>query len=255
MNQHGPAMANVLAKNQTCLLELEISCNLQSMAGEAIIHMLHSNTTLQTLGLDIDYLDGFGDSLASVLLPEHNTTLKTLHLRLVREESVLGAEDADEEDNGSDPDVARTKISESKALSNVHSIVKALEKNASLEHLHMNFYHLSPDTVREALVEPFSALVETNFVLKNLSLRGEHNFVRFDDSGLVDFKLKLNQAGRHNLLVGHVTICGKENTPDDRGAVAPRAAWVEAIIEQNQKHELSIVFYLLSMNPSLCTRS
>ena len=252
INRHGQAMASILAQNQTSLRELEISSNLEAVAGQSVIAMLRNNTTLHTLGLDIDYVDGFGASLASVFLPEHNTTLKTLHLRLVGNESAPTAKDADgEESSGTEMDSRenKQKTRESKTFCNACTLIEALKHNISLEHLHMNFYQLTPDSVSEALVEPVSELLQTNFVLKNLTLRGQHTFVRLGPE--LDFLLKLNRAGRYNLLAGDAISNNNNKFSDTRcGLAAPRAEWVEAI--SNNQNDASIVFYLVSMNPSLC---
>lgn len=254
INRHGPATASILAQNQTSLRELEISSNLETIAGQLFIAALRSNTTLHTLGLDIDYFDGFGESLASVLLPEHNTTLKTLHLRLVGSDNALTtAEDSDDEEGGDNEMESKDnkeKTRRSKTLSNARTLIKAMKQNVSLEHLHMNFYHVTPDAVSAALVEPFSELLQTNFVLQNLTLRGKHTFVRLGPQ--LDFQLKLNQAGRYSLLAGGEAISNNDNILSEKrcGLAAPRAEWVEVI--SNNQNDASIVFYLISMNPSLC---
>jgi len=324
LNHYGPVMARAWAKpahtpttkaatttNQNCdddcsgiklqpttsaLRELEISTNLQCTAGQAIIEMLQTNTSLEKIGLDIDYNDQFGDALASVLSPGHNSTLKRLHLRLVGQDDVQEEEEEEEateaeqeeaievantrqgnwggrillDENGNGDDdgnnnnhiddddgigevdssrrdnnrSATEKDQVSKCLSNAQTFIKAMEKNTSLEHVHMNFYHISRGKVHDALLESVSSLLETNFVLQHLSLRGEHNFVDLGET--IDFRLRLNQAGRYRLLLGD-----EQGRTAGDGVVAPKIEWVQMILSHQQ--DLSIVFYLLSMNPSLCS--
>jgi len=288
VNQHGTAMARVLASNN-CLQELEISSNLQYEAGQAMINMLRTNTCLQTLGLDLDYVDGFGEAFASVFHSQRikkrrtkTSALKTLHLRMVQAEpnvegahnnNVEHAEEVDailsntnNDDNNNDHDVTDSNEKpQSQALANILCIIRALETNVTLEHLHMNFYHLGPDYVCSKLDRAFSNLLEKNFMLQHMSLRGCHTFVRLQHDPDIGFKLQLNQAGRYHLLMGGQNygdgnsddvvdddVGVDEDEPKEEGTMAPKEDWVKTITQF--KEDISISFYLLSMNPSLCSK-
>ncbi|CAB9503767.1 expressed unknown protein [Seminavis robusta] len=278
LNRHGPAIAKALSTRQSQnhntgggLHELEISSNLQRPAGNAMIEMLHCNTTLDSIGLDLEYAE-YGEPLSQVLLQQpacdnnnnndpnnnnSNASLKTLHLRLVadeEEESAIEDPPQDHDDatndgtepdaegvNDSDSDNETTTTSvETATLANAKMLLTALESNDTLEHLHMNFYHISPDDVQSTLIPCVEQLLQINFVLKDLTLRGRHDFTHLSDKAR--FGLRLNRAGRYELLLG-----GNNNND---GGLAPRTKWIDTIAAHQQ--EVDIVFYLLSTNPSLC---
>lgn len=227
LNEYGPVMADALQRGK--LEELEISSNLQSTAGNAMANMLESNTRLKTLGFDIDYVE-YGQSLARVLQSGCNQTLQNLHLRVVGGAPIVIAEDPDETEEELNKYTARI-------LSEAQTILKALEQNTVLENLHINFYTIPPKKVENELIEDLEQLLLENFVLKNLTLRGNHSFSELGPK--VGMLLRLNRAGRGDLLLGEQGV--------------PRSRWVEAILAHQA--DTDIVFYFLSTNPSLCSFS
>lgn len=252
LNRHGYAIANALCQARS-LKELEISSSLHSNAGNAIIHMLQTNRTLETLGLDLDYVD-YGQALASVFQPGGNTTLQTLRLRLVGTEEAAVVAEQPNEAGGNDDDAEEVEEQVASdnpnhnsrkhnylitgTLINAQTLITALESNTSLEHMHLNFYNIDPDHIQSTLVPFAERLLKVNFVLKDLTLRGKHNFTRLSEKA--QFCLRLNRAGRYSLLLG-----GGQG--DD---MAPRSLWVETIAAHQE--DVSIVYYLLSTSPSLC---
>jgi hypothetical protein len=252
LNLHGYAIANALCQSRS-LKELEISSTIHTDAGNAIIHMLQTNRTLETLGLDLDYVE-YGQALARVFQPGCNTTLKTLRLRLVGTEEAAVAEEPDQAGGNDDHDDAEDEDEqladvnpnqdssnsklETGTLTNAQTLITALESNTSLEHMHLNFYNIDPEHVQSTLIPFAERLLTVNFVLKDLTLRGKHNFTRLSEDA--QFCLRLNRAGRYALLLG-----GSQS--DD---MAPRCLWVETIAAHQQ--DVSIVYYLLSTSPSLC---
>lgn len=105
-------------------------------------------------------------------------------------------------------------------------VTEVLQANSSLRRLDLYFNgHISP-RIREA----FTEMLRRNYVLLDLNgsvWRGQSN-------SEIDFYLRLNRAGRGDLLTEHTS----------------RAQWLDTLI--SQKDDLSIVFSLLSMNPSMC---
>lgn len=105
-------------------------------------------------------------------------------------------------------------------------ITEVLQGNCSLKRLDLYFNGCISPRIREA----FTEMLRRNYVLLDLNgsvWRGQSN-------SEIDFYLRLNRAGRGDLLTEH----------------ASRARWVDTMI--SQKDDLSIVFSLLSMNPSVC---
>lgn len=105
-------------------------------------------------------------------------------------------------------------------------ITDVLQANSSLKRLDLYFNGSISPRIREA----FTEMLRRNYVLLDLNgsvWRGQSN-------SEIDFYLRLNRAGRGDLLTEHAT----------------RARWVDTMI--SQKDDLSIVFSLLSMNPSVC---
>lgn len=105
-------------------------------------------------------------------------------------------------------------------------ITEILQANSSLRRLDLYFNGHISSRIREA----FTEMLRRNYVLLDLNgsvWRGQSN-------SEIDFYLRLNRAGRGDLLTEH----------------ASRAQWLDTLI--SQKDDLSIVFSLLSMNPSMC---
>ena len=104
-------------------------------------------------------------------------------------------------------------------------ITEVLQANSSLKRLDLYFNGHISSRIREA----FTEMLRRNYVLLDLNgsvWRGQSN-------SEIDFYLRLNRAGRGDLLTEH----------------ASRAQWLDTLI--SQKDDLSIVFSLLSMNPSI----
>ena len=105
-------------------------------------------------------------------------------------------------------------------------ITEILQNNSTLKRLDLFFNGTISPRIREA----FTEMLRRNYVLLDLNgsvWRGQSNLE-------IDFYLRLNRAGRGNLLTEHAT----------------RHQWLDTLI--SQKDDLSIVFSLLLMNPSLC---
>jgi len=105
-------------------------------------------------------------------------------------------------------------------------ITEILQFNSSLKRLDLFFNGSISPRIREA----FTEMLRRNYVLLDLNgsvWRGQSN-------SEIDFYLRLNRAGRGDLLTEHAT----------------RAQWVDTMI--SQREDLSIVFSLLLMNPSIC---
>ena len=105
-------------------------------------------------------------------------------------------------------------------------ITEVLQANSSLKRLDLFFNGSISPRIREA----FTEMLRLNYRLLDLNgsvWRGQCN-------SEIDFYLRLNRAGRGDLLTEH----------------ASRAQWVDTMI--SQRDDLSIVFSLLLMNPSIC---
>lgn len=105
-------------------------------------------------------------------------------------------------------------------------ITEVLQRNSTLKRLDLFFNGPINPRIREA----FTEMLRCNYVLLDLNgsvWRGQSNLE-------LDFLLRLNRAGRGDLLTEHAT----------------RKQWVETLI--SQQDDLSIVFSLLSMNPLIC---
>lgn len=104
-------------------------------------------------------------------------------------------------------------------------ITEVLQANSSLKRLDLFFNGSISPRIREA----FTEMLRRNYVLLDLNgsvWRGQSN-------SEIDFYLRLNRAGRGDLLTEHAT----------------RKQWVETMI--SQRGDLSILFSILSMNPSI----
>jgi len=104
-------------------------------------------------------------------------------------------------------------------------ITEILQANCSLKRLDLFFNGFISPRIREA----FTEMLRRNYRLLDLNgsvWRGQSNLE-------IDFYLRLNRAGRGDLLTEH----------------SSRSQWVDTLI--SQRDDLSIVFSLLSMNPSL----
>lgn len=105
-------------------------------------------------------------------------------------------------------------------------ITEVLQMNSTLKRLDLFFNGTISARIREA----FTEMLRKNYVLLDLNgsvWRGQSNLE-------IDFYLRLNRAGRANLLTEHAT----------------RAQWIETLI--SQKQDLSIIFSLVLMNPLVC---
>ena len=105
-------------------------------------------------------------------------------------------------------------------------ITEILRANSSLKRLDLFFNGCISPRIREA----FTEMLRQNYRLLDLNgsvWRGQSN-------SEIDFYLRLNRAGRGDLLTEH----------------ASRSRWVDTMI--SQRDDLSIVFSLLLMNPSIC---
>lgn len=105
-------------------------------------------------------------------------------------------------------------------------ITEILQFNSGLKRLDLFFNGCISTRIREA----FTEMLRRNYRLLDLNgsvWRGQAN-------SEIDFYLRLNRAGRGDLLTEH----------------ASRSQWVDTMI--SQRDDLSIVFSLLSMNPSIC---
>ena len=91
---------------------------------------------------------------------------------------------------------------------------------------------LQMERLSQAFLEPFAEVMASNIALGELLIGPVHQRIHFCDR--VRFCLKLNQAGRKELL-----------EPNE----ASRNQWVETLVANVD--DLDVLFYFLSMNPSL----
>jgi hypothetical protein len=108
-------------------------------------------------------------------------------------------------------------------------IAEALKFNQSLKVLELHGRNNDSDA-KIAIEAAFLDMLQTNnYALTRLKLfNDEHSFIKPD----IDFYLKLNQAGRGDLL---------------QNANATKSEWIQALA--NVRHDLSCLYYFLSTNP------
>ena len=215
-NQHMESMAEALRHNQV-LQSIQIRYALDKAAAHAFFHMLEINASIKTVDIDMNCWDMYGCHLGNAF--RMNNTLQNVEL------NVFG--------NYENVEV------------NAASIAKAVGVNTTLRRLCLTFHiplHQPGDDVATsegeferlscAFSEPFAKVMPNNFALGVLLVGPVHRRVQFDDD--VRYFLKLNHAGRRELL-----------EPNE----ASRNEWVETLI--GNQDDLDVLFYFLSMNPSL----
>lgn len=214
-NPSMPIIAEALSRNSV-LQSIQICYALDQNSASAFFRMLEKNSTIKTVDIDMDCWDMYGQPLGRAL--KANNTLKNLEL------NVFGDDDHVE--------------------ANALSIAKSLEENTSLRRLYLTFHKplqradnetsaVDPlERLSNAFLEPFAKVMQSNLSLGDLRVGPIHQRICFDDR--VNFILKLNYAGRRELL-----------EPNE----ASRNVWVETLI--NYRDDLNVLFYFLSMNPSL----
>jgi hypothetical protein len=162
----------------------------------AMAQQLKHNTTLTELTIRSHGLGkAAGEAIADLLLV--NTTLQVINLDLDRPEYGLG-------------------------------IARALHKNTSLTCLDVWVWDGSEED-STTITETFTTMLKHNHVLRFLTFQG------LDwNNPHVDFYLRLNRAGRQQLL---------QNFDD-------KPQWVDVLIRQ--KEDIAVVYHFLSLSPQVC---
>jgi hypothetical protein len=213
-NTHMAAIASALGQNKS-LRHLQIRYALDMGACKAVFQMLQHNTSLDSIDIDMDSWDNYGQTLAVALIA--NQYLRDFELNVYGNDGCI----------------------ETNAL----TLAKALTYNTSLRRLCLTFHnrlHQSDaeqkallDRLASAFVGPFSNIMTRNYALETLEVGLVHRRVIFDD--VVMYYLKMNQAGRKKLVY--------------QPNAASRKQWVETLI--GYRDDLDVLFYFLSMNPKL----
>lgn len=214
-NQSMPMLADGLRRNQS-LRSIQIRYALNENAALAFFRMLQDNTSIEAADIDMDCWGGYGQPLGDAL--KVNQRLEDLELNIYGNDEHLEA--------------------------NAVSIGKSLEDNAFLRRLCVTFQDplqqedgdsslaVKRERMSQAFCGPFDEVMASNVVLGELLIGTVGERVHFGDC--VQFCLKLNQAGRKELLA-----------PNE----APRSQWIKTLIANVD--DLDVLFYFLSMNPSL----
>lgn len=118
-------------------------------------------------------------------------------------------------------------------------IAQGLEQNQSIEYFSLCGYA----TISPSSQEAFATLLRKNTTLVHCSVESENSTTSLpeDLQILSEMYLKLNECGRKELL-------SDGTTTDD---AAPPPKWIDALWKM--RHNLNALFYLLSMNPTLCS--
>jgi hypothetical protein len=215
------------------------SCSLDCTDASSIASMMESNSTLESLVFYCDRWNDYGPSLARSL--EKNTTLKRLEVGIGK--SGKNSESLD----STMPDMNELHKNAAMDISN------ALKDNAdtSLRHLCLCLSNGKGGELYQAYMEPFEHMLETNYTLQSFLLQGENSFSTISPNAA--FLMKLNQRSvldRRRLFQGKQIMKRMQNSRDTNAEEDP---WIESLIQH--QGDLSILFYLLSRNPSLLVSS
>ena len=124
-----------------------------------------------------------------------------------------------------------------KGKQNAEHIVKiaeALQENASLKRLTIEYRHLLNISFDPSTLAKFGQLLEENYSIEDIIFLSNAT-PGIGQNALVSMYLKLNQLGRGALIQGDQTS---------------RKQWIEKLLEVNDY--LDGIYYFLSMNPLLC---
>lgn len=213
-DDHIAAMSRALATSAT-LQELQFSCELGRVGCTAIGQLLAVNTSLTNLTLQLNELKMNDNLVIETQRPQGNDR------------------------NSSQPDSTSSRKDPSLR------IALALETNNCLQYFCLSGYAKISRHSRES----FAVLLRENMTLLNCELDLQ-NSPRLPDNlhQEANMFLKLNELGRKKLLQG---CCSNDDhnpllLQDDS---SPQK-WVQVLWEV--RHDLDALFYLLSLNPTLC---
>lgn len=210
-NQHMALMTDAMRTSQT-LQNLQVRYALDQTAAHLFFRFLEDNASLEAVDIDMDSWPLYGERLAKAL--KTNTNLSNLEINIF----------------GKDTDVE----------ANASALAESLSENKNLKRLCLTFRsrlqqenpHRCMELLNKAFVGPFDKTMSTNVALRELLVGPVHQRVSW--SAHTHFNLTLNQAGRQQLL-----------KPNE----ASRKTWVETFIRYS--NDLNVLYYFLSMNPSL----
>lgn len=211
-NQHMPMIADALRHNNT-LQELHIQYSLGQEAVIALAGMLERNKTMQRLVFDLDIWENYCQFIAKAIY--HNSCLRSLEVNIFGEDKRIET--------------------------SAETIANSFEGNASLKRFCLTFHNRihgneaeqesSLERMEKAFVGSFSKVISKNCSLQDLSIGFAHQ--KIDLSQKIKYFLKLNQAGRQELMKSK----------------SSRQDWVEMLIGYTD--DLDVLFYFLRMNPSI----
>ncbi|CAB9505679.1 expressed unknown protein [Seminavis robusta] len=125
-------------------------------------------------------------------------------------------------------------ILEFKDMEDTVPICWALATNTVLTRLDLLVYSPGADVKQRLITSMFADTMKQNYTLHHLSLRSATSWL---SCPRLDFYLRLNRcADRANLLQRQTQMTAKE--------------WVDMLFKN--RHDLSVLYYLLMLNPSLC---
>ena len=194
------------------LQSLQVRYALDQTAAQSFFQLLEDNSSLKEVDIDMDSWSFYGTRLARAL--RSNTNLSNLEMNVF----------------GKDPEME----------ANAAALAESLVVNTTLKRLCLTFHsrlqeenpHDYVERLKYSFVGPFDRTMSTNIALGELLVGPVHQRVTW--SPRTRLNLTLNQAGRQQLL--------KLNE-------ASRKTWVETLIRY--RHDLDVLYYFLSMNPSL----
>lgn len=210
-NRHMHLITEAMRANQR-LQSLQVRYALDQTAAQSFFQLLDDNSSLQVVDIDMDCWSFHGTQLAKAL--RSNTNLINLEINVFCKDTEMEG--------------------------NAVALAESLVVNTTLKRLCLTFHsRLQEENPRDyverlnnAFVEPFDKTMSTNIALEELLVGPVHQRVIW--SARTRFNLTLNQAGRQQLM-----------KPNE----ASRKTWVDTLIRYS--HDLDVLYYFLSMNPSL----
>jgi hypothetical protein len=202
INEDISFMASALATNHTLRMLRIRYCHLNDASGVHLSQMVGANKGLECITLENLNWRNFGGTFQNAL--QTNNTLRSLSLSI---------------DTKDLQDLRKDAI----------QIAVGLESNTSLRQLRLLFREVACNSVREAFLCPFTAMLQKNYTLESLHL----NNGILPLSPEVDFLLKLNRTRTRHVLY--------KNAPNGE---------LMAMLEAHGE-DLSITHYALTTNPAL----
>jgi hypothetical protein len=225
VNKHVASVAADLKQN-TALKNIEIcSCHLNAEAGLVLVDMLRLNKHLQSAVLEVDWGNiMFGKPISAII--QDNNVLTNLQMICVQ--------------NGLSSPRTRKEYSTDDCSAEAHAelVCGALQRNCTLQMLTLEFqqsrtYRNDNSRLKRAFSGPLlETLGRYNLTLQHFALTGGRCNVPVVWGKAIDFQMRLNNAG-----LAQWSDCCKN--------------LAEYVISVHHEHDLSTLFYILSMHPHL----